>query len=376
VNLLLLILRNFPLFPDQGSTVSSRVDGLFFFITSISIFFSILVVAFIFYFFIKYRRRSPDEVPQPVEGSIKLELTWTFVPFVLAMVMFCGGAYVYFTMARPPRDTMDIYVVGKQWMWKIQHPEGNREINELHVPVNTSIRLTMTTEDVIHSFYIPDFRIKQDVVPGRYTTMWFKATKPGRYQLFCAEYCGTNHSGMIGSIYVMEPAEYEAWLSGGSAEGSLASQGQKLFQDLACSTCHRSDAQGRGPMLDGIFGKTQQLQGGQTVTADEAYLRESILDPRAKIVAGFEPIMPTFQGQVSEEQLLQLIAYIKSLGAPAASGQQQGSISTPQQSNQRPTSVPASAASSNPRGAPNSNSANSGAANQTRTPARQGNRQQ
>ncbi|MCA1557982.1 MAG: cytochrome c oxidase subunit II [Acidobacteria bacterium] len=202
----LLLLRDFPLFPDQASTVAGGVDALFFFITAVSVFFSVLIVAVIFYFFVKYRRRSPDEVPRPIEGSMKLELTWTIIPFGIAMMMFVGGAYVYFTMARAPRDTMDIYVVGKQWMWKIQHPEGNREINELHVPVNTSIRLTMTTEDVLHSFYIPDFRIKQDVVPGRYTTMWFKATKPGKYQLFCAEYCGTNHSGMIGYIYVMEPS--------------------------------------------------------------------------------------------------------------------------------------------------------------------------
>ncbi|HEY0322727.1 MAG TPA: cytochrome c oxidase subunit II [Pyrinomonadaceae bacterium] len=371
----LFLLRDFPLFPDQGSTVAGGVDALFFFITAVSVFFSVLIVAVIFYFFIKYRRRSPDEMPRPIEGSTKLELTWTIVPLGIAMVMFLGGAYVYFTMARPPRDTMDIYVVGKQWMWKIQHPEGNREINELHVPVNTSIRLTMTTEDVIHSFYIPDFRIKQDVVPGRYTTLWFKATKPGKYHLFCAEYCGTNHSGMIGTIYVMEPSEYEAWLSGGNAEGSLASQGQKLFQDLACNTCHRSDAQGRGPVLDGLFGKSVQLQGGQTLIADEAYLRESILNPRAKTVAGFEPIMPTFQGQVSEEQLLQLIAYIKSLGAPGEQ-QQQGTISTPQQSNQRPTSVPTTASNANRGGAPNTNASGAGAANRTGTPARQGNRQQ
>jgi cytochrome c oxidase subunit II len=372
----LFLIRNFPLFPDQASTVSGGVDTLFFFITAVSVFFSVLIVGVIFYFFVKYRRRSEDEIPRPIEGSNKLELTWTLVPFGLAMMMFVGGAYVYFTMARPPRDTMDIYIVGKQWMWKIQHPEGNREINELHVPVNTSIRLTMTTEDVLHSFYIPDFRIKQDVVPGRYTTMWFKATKPGQYHIFCAEYCGTNHSGMIGTIYVMEPSEYEAWLSGGAAEGSLASQGQKVFQDLACNTCHRSDAQGRGPMLDGIFGKTQQLQGGQTIVADESYLRESILNPRAKLVAGFEPIMPTFQGQVSEEQLLQLIAYIKSLGGTGQQ-QQQGSIGTPQQTNARPTSVPTTASQANRGGAPNSNSANAGAgANQTQNTGTTRNRQQ
>ncbi len=368
------LLSLIPLFPDQGSTVADDVDMLYFFLIIVSVFSSVLIVAVIFYFFIRYRRRSEDEIPRPIEGSLKLEIGWIVIPFGVVMVIFVWGAYVYFTMARVPRDTMDIYVVGKQWMWKIQHPEGNREINELHVPVNTSVKLTMTTEDVIHSFYIPDFRIKQDVVPGRYTTLWFKATKPGKYRLFCAEYCGTNHSGMIGWIYVMEPSEYEAWLSGGAAEGSLASQGQKVFQDLACNTCHRSDSQGRGPVLDGLFGKQVELQGGQTIVADESYLRESILNPRAKVVSGFEPIMPTFQGQVSEEQLLQLIAYIKSLGAPGQ--QQQGVVGVPQQGNARPTSVPTTAAPATRGGAPNTNTgqANAGATNTNRTPARQGNK--
>jgi len=201
-------------------------------------------------------------------------------------------------------------------MWKLQHPEGRREINELHVPVNRDIKLTMASEDVIHDFFVPAFRVKADVVPGRYTTLWFRATQPGRYHMFCAQYCGTNHAIMGGWVTVMEPAEFQTWLAGGPAEGSLASAGEKLFQSLACNTCHRNDSQARGPSLEGSYGSTVRLDNGQVVVADDAYLRESILHPNAKIVAGYQPIMPTFQGLVTEEQVLQLIAYIKSLSKP------------------------------------------------------------
>jgi cytochrome c oxidase subunit II len=216
-------------------------------------------------------------------------------------------------MARPPDEALNIYAVGKQWMWKFQHLDGQREINELHVPVGRAVKMIMTSEDVIHDFFVPAFRVKADVLPGRYTTVWFEPTRPGRYHLFCAEYCGTKHSGMIGSVVVMEPSEYQTWLSGGVPEGSLASTGAKLFADLACNTCHRPDAQGRGPVLEGLFGKAVALQSGETITVDEAYVRESILTPAAKITAGFQPIMPTFQGLVTEEQLLALVEYVKSL---------------------------------------------------------------
>jgi len=218
-------------------------------------------------------------------------------------------------MSHPPEETLNIYVVGKQWMWKFQHLDGQREINELHVPLGRPVKLIMTSEDVIHDLFVPAFRMKADVIPGRYTNIWFQPTKPGRYHLFCAEYCGTRHSGMIGEVVVMSPTEYQTWLSGGAPEGSLASTGAKLFQDLACNTCHRPDAQGRGPMLEGLFGKSVQLLSGETVTVDEAYVRESILTPAAKVAAGFQPIMPAFQGLVSEEQLLGLIEYVKSLQA-------------------------------------------------------------
>jgi cytochrome c oxidase subunit 2 len=232
------------------------------------------------------------------------------------MFIFVWGANLYFTLYRPPTEAMDIYVTGKQWMWRFQHPEGQREINELHVPVGRRVKLTMASEDVIHAFFVPEFRVKSDIVPGRYTTAWFEATKPGRYHLFCAEYCGTNHSAMIGSVVVMDPAEYQTWLSGGPTEGSLAASGQRLFQDLACVSCHKTDGSGRGPALEGQYGKPQQLDGGQTAVFDDAYIRESILNPNAKIVNGYPhpSIMPTFQGLVNEEQLLQLIAYLKSIG--------------------------------------------------------------
>jgi cytochrome c oxidase subunit II len=302
-----------PLFPESASTMASRVDSLYFFLLGISIFFSLLIAGLIVFYAVKYRRRAADSVGSEIKGGLVLELTWTIVPFIITMVIFVWGASVFFAMARPPDETINIYVVGKQWMWKFQHLDGQREINELHVPVGRPVKLIMTSEDVIHDVFVPAFRIKADVVPGRYTHLWFQSTKPGRYRLFCAEYCGTKHSGMIGQVVVMEPSEYQTWLSGGASEGSLASAGTKLFQDLACNTCHRPDAQGRGPVLEGLFGKTVALQSGETLTVDEAYVRESILQPAAKITSGFQPIMPTFQGLVTEEQLLELIEYVKSL---------------------------------------------------------------
>jgi cytochrome c oxidase subunit 2 len=305
-----------PLFPESASTIAGRVDALYFFLLAVSVFFSLLIAGLIVYYAVKYHRRDPDAVGTQVHGGLILELTWTIVPFLITMVIFVWGASVYFAMARPPDETLNIYVVGKQWMWKFQHLDGQREINELHVPVGRDVKLITTSEDVIHDLFLPAFRVKVDVIPGRYVTMWFRATKPGRYHMFCAEYCGTKHSGMTGEVIVMDPSEYQTWLTGGAPEGSLADAGAKLFQDLACNTCHRPDAQGRGPILNGLFGKTVTLQNGETVIADEAYIRESILNPSAKVVAGFQPIMPTFQGLVTEEQLLELVEYIKALKAP------------------------------------------------------------
>ena len=292
-----------------------RVDALYFFLIGLTVFFSLLIAGLIVYCAVRFHRRQSDQVGAKIHGGMVLEITWSVIPLLITMVIFVWGASVFFAMSRPPEDALSIYVVGKQWMWKIQHLDGQREINELHVPLGRPVKLIMTSEDVIHDFFVPAFRMKADVIPGRYTTIWFQPTKPGRYHLFCAEYCGTRHSGMIGSVVVMDPNEYQTWLSGGAPEGSLASTGAKLFQDLACNTCHRPDSQGRGPVLEGLFGRSIELQNGERITVDEAYVRESILTPAARVAAGFQPIMPAFQGLVSEEQLLALIEYVKSLQA-------------------------------------------------------------
>jgi cytochrome c oxidase subunit 2 len=310
------MLTRFHLFPEQASTVAQRVDGLLYYLLGVTIFFSFLIAGLILYFMVRYRRRG-DEIPPVVHGSLALETAWTVVPFFLTMIMFFWGASIYASLRRPPDDALQIDVVGKQWMWKMQHMEGRREIDVLHVPVGRPVKLVMTSEDVIHSFYVPAFRVKQDAVPGRYTTLWFEATKPGTYHLFCAEYCGTLHSGMIGWVVAMEPADFQAWLTGAApgAAPAPAAGGEALFQQLGCVTCHRPDAKGLGPPLLGLFASTVQLQGGGSAVADENYLRESILNPQAKLVAGYQPVMPTFQGLVSEEDVMQLIAYIKSLKA-------------------------------------------------------------
>jgi cytochrome c oxidase subunit 2 len=296
-------------------------------------------------------------VADQIEGSTPLELTWSIIPLGIFMIIFIWGAFIYFQEARPPADSLEVYVVARQWMWKIQHQDGPREINQLHVPVDRDVRLTMISQDVIHSFFVPAFRIKTDVLPGRYTTQWFHPTQVGTYHLFCAEYCGTGHAVMGGQVVVMEPNAYQAWISGGSGEGSMASTGEKLFQELGCASCHRFDVQGRGPNLMGLYGKTVLLADGRTVLADDNYIRESILNPGAKIAAGFQNIMPTFQGIVGEDQLLSLIAFVKSLqqpgnppvdvrpivpntGVPAGGAQSQGTVATPGNHPTEPTPGP------------------------------------
>ncbi len=322
-----------PLVPDSASTFSWQVDALYFYLSGVTLFFALLISAVLIFFVIRYRRRTPYEIPRPVAGSHKLETIWTVIPFLIAMTMFAWGARVYFAQYKAPADAVEVYVVGKQWMWKLQHATGQREINQLHVPVGRKIKLIMTSEDVIHDFFVPAFRTKADVVPGKYTTLWFEATTPGTYHLFCAEYCGMNHSGMIGSVIVMEPREFDNWLSGNTGTTTPAAAGQELFQTLGCASCHGANGEGgRGPTLAGLFGKDTQLQTGEKVRVDEAYVRESIINPQAKIVAGFGPIMPTFQGQVSEDQLLQLVAFIKSL--PGA-GQTQTPVRPPAASPQK-----------------------------------------
>lgn len=304
-----------PLFPPSASTVSGEVDALYAFLVGVSIFFSVLIFALVIGFTVRFRRR-PGVHATPIEGSLPLELLWTLVPLAIAMVIFVWGAKVYFRTVRAPSDAMQIDVTGKQWMWKMQHPTGQREINDLHVPVGVPVKLRMISEDVIHSFYVPAFRIKRDVVPGRYSTTWFEATQPGEYHLFCAEYCGTKHSQMIGRVFALDPVEYQAWLAGAGAAETPREAGEKLFTSLRCDTCHNSQSGARGPDLAGRWGGKSVLRGGGSATFDADHVRESILNPGAKLALGYEPLMPSYSGQVGEEQLLALIAYIESLAAP------------------------------------------------------------
>ena len=334
------------LFPPQASTNAAEVDLLYFFMVALCGVITIAIIAIMIYLGIKYRRTAENTVGADIHGSTPLEIVWSAIPFVIVMGMFAWGTSLYFKLSVPPANAMEIFVTGKQWMWKIQHMNGRREINNLHVPLGQPVKLTMASEDVIHSFYVPAFRVKADVVPGRYSTMWFEATAVGSYHLFCAEYCGTEHSRMIGSVTVMDPADYQAWLvtgnpspvevAAGAAAGAAAAPaaggggggaagptpveiGAKLFQEKACFTCHLATPGGIGPILTNVPGHEVELASGEKVLADDAYLRESILTPMAKVVKGFPPAMPTFQGQLTEDQVMSLIAYIKSLGgAPGA----------------------------------------------------------
>jgi cytochrome c oxidase subunit 2 len=306
---------NFPVFPVQGSAFAKEVDFLYFSLIAFSFAMTLIILLPIAYFLVKYRRgkkadRRPARLPE-----LTIEVTWITIPLLMMMGLFAWGADLYFRERRPPVGALDINVIGKQWMWKVQHPEGRREINELHVPAGRIIKLTLASQDVIHSFFLPAFRVKRDVIPGTYTVEWFQAAKAGTSHLFCAEYCGTHHSGMIGRVVVMEPADYEAWLVAGNPGDTLAQAGERRFRELGCSGCHLGSTVVRAPPLEGLFGKPVPLEGGQVVTADEGYVRDSILLPNSQITAGYQPVMPSYQGRVTEEELLELIAYIKSLGA-------------------------------------------------------------
>src|SRR5438477_9377756 len=291
------------------------------FIIGVCIFFAVAITVAVIYFFFRYKRKEADDIGAPIHGDLRLEITWIVLPFFLLMAMFGWGAVVYVDYRHTPSDTLDVYVIGKQWMWKLQQPNGRREINELHVPVNRNVRLILASEDVIHDFSVPAFRVKMDVVPGHYNSMWFRPTKTGRYHFFCSQYCGTNHALMGGWVTVMEPSDYAAWLSG-SAAGNVnpVVTGERLFAEKACSTCHVCNGTGRPPSLNGVYGAPVLLADGSTPVADEAYIRESILQPNAKIVARYQPLMPTFQGQLTEEQLLGLMSYVKSLQSPPEAG--------------------------------------------------------
>lgn len=307
-----------PLFPIEASTVALDVDLLLTGLVAISSIFTLIVLILMVYFGLKYRRGKAADRRDPPLTSLKVELGWIFGLILLSVGAYTWATLVFFRMTRPPDETIDISVVGLQWMWKFQHADGQREINELHVPVGYPVRLIMTSQDVIHSFYVPAFRLKQDVIPGRYTELWFEATKTGEFHLFCAEYCGTNHAEMIGKVIVMDPRAYQEWLAGQPVGVSMVQAGEELFTQLGCSGCHVAGAGVRAPALAGVFGSEVRLASGETVVADEAYIRESILFPQEKIVDGYDPIMPSYQGRVSEEQIMQLIAYIRSLSGETA----------------------------------------------------------
>jgi cytochrome c oxidase subunit 2 len=300
-------------FPNSATEHAGKVDALFLGLILISAFYLLLIFAPMAYCLFKYRRGQKADRSAIRIKTWKIEIVWTVVPFLMMIGIFGWGATLYYQVERPPADALEAFVVAKQWMWKIEHAEGNREINELHVPLGQTVKLTMTSEDVIHSFFIPAFRVKQDVVPGRYVTEWFRPMRAGVYHLFCAEYCGANHSLMGGNIVVMPPQDYANWLAAGAPLDDLAKSGERLFRDLGCSGCHMGSSVIRAPRLEGVYGKPVPLEGGEVVTANDQYIRDSILLPASQIAAGYTNAMPTYQGRVSEEQLVSLIAYIKSL---------------------------------------------------------------
>jgi len=304
----------FHLFPPEASSTAQQVDWIYFALTALTLLTCAVVFLPIIFFAIKYRRGSAADRSNPRVESILLESGWTIVPLVIFIGLFGWGAIVYFQIESPPRDALQVQVVGKQWMWKLQHAEGRSEINELHVPVGRAVSLTMTSQDVIHSFFVPAFRVKQDVVPGRYTSEWFKPTEAGEYHIFCSQYCGTQHSAMIGRVVVMEPVDYERWLNTGRPAESIALTGERLFRERGCSGCHSVNSKFHAPPLEGVFGKSSPLENGEIVPMDERYVRDSILLPGKEIAKGYQNIMPSYAGQLSEEEIMQLIAYLKSIG--------------------------------------------------------------
>ncbi len=305
-------LQNFPLFPPEASKIAPQMDALFFFLVLISLVGLTLVVLLVVAFSVLYNKQRHPKAVQ-IEGSTLLEATWTIIPLGLFLVAFVWGALIYFRVYTPPPNALNIYVVGKQWMWKVEHPGGQHEIDELHVPTGRAVQLTLISQDVFHSFSIPAFRVKREAIPGRYTSVWFEATEPGTYNLFCTQYCGTGHSTMIGHVVVMTPDNYKKWLATSTSGQSLAQDGERLFASLSCNACHNTRPNARGPNLVGVYGSQLTLDDGRTVTADAAYLRQAILDPSKNATEGFTPIMPTYQGQISEDGVVELIEYLRNL---------------------------------------------------------------
>ncbi|HEY2856784.1 MAG TPA: cytochrome c oxidase subunit II [Terracidiphilus sp.] len=300
------------LFPREASTVAPYMDELYLFLIAMTVVGVLLVLAIVITFSMRYRK-SVHPVATQIEGSTLLEATWTIIPLGIFLVCFVWGALLYFRVYNPPANAMNIYIVGKQWMWKAEHPGGQHEINALHVPTGQPIQLTMISQDVFHSYSIPDFRIKREVIPGRYSTVWFEATTPGTYHLFCTQYCGTNHSQMIGEVTVLSPEDYRKWTEESTSGMSLAQNGERLFASMGCNACHSGNAAARGPSLAGVYGSQLQLTSGASVQVNEAYLRDAILNPSQHITAGYAPIMPTYQGQISEDGLIDIVEYLKGL---------------------------------------------------------------
>ncbi len=302
------------LFPEEASTQAWYTDSLFLILMIVSAAIVILVVTLVVVFSLRYRRGT-----QTKRGALRplisrqFEIGWTTGTFFLAFFLFWWSGSSDLSTLLPPRNAMEIHVVGKQWMWKTQHSNGAREINTLHVPVDEPVRLLMTSEDVIHSFFVPDFRIKRDVLPGRYTETWFQATKTGTYHIFCTQYCGTQHSRMTGQVVVMPKDEFPKWLRAQPQADDIAKEGAALFVSLGCAGCHEGNSQVHAPHLAGIYGGPVQLSDGRVVTANDAYIRDSILQPQKDVVAGFEPLMPSFEGLVGDDEILRLTAYIRSL---------------------------------------------------------------
>jgi len=305
-------LNSSALFPREASTIAPWMDALYFFLVGMTITGVVLVLALILTFSLRYRK-AVHPVATQIEGSTLLEATWTIIPLGIFLLCFVWGALLYFRIYNPPANAMNIYVVGKQWMWKAEHPGGQHEINALHVPVGQPIQLTMISQDVFHSFSIPDFRIKREVIPGRYSTVWFEATTPGTYHIFCTQYCGTNHSVMIGEVTALSPDDYKKWTEESTSGMSLAQNGERLFASMGCNACHSGNAAARGPNLAGVYGSQLQLASGQTVQVNDAYLRDAILNPSQHTTAGYAPIMPTYQGQISEDGLIDIVEYLKGL---------------------------------------------------------------
>jgi len=303
--------------PPGQSTISGEVDSLFYFILYMSIFFFVLVVALSIYFAIRYRRKGELTKTSGATHNVKLEIAWTVIPLILVMIVFAWGFNAYMRLNIVPKDALEIKVTGQKWFWSFDYPEGASSVNELVVPVDRPVKLLLSSKDVIHSFYVPDFRIKMDVLPNRYTITWFQAKNVGTYNLFCAEYCGRGHSEMIGTVKVVNEREFADWIEAGSGSGEGVSPlelGAQLYKSKACYTCHTTDGGPKvGPSFKGIFGHETELESGGKVKVDENYIRESILEPRAKVVKGFQPVMPTYQGLLKDKQIDALIAYIKSL---------------------------------------------------------------